>query len=317
MENLQHAVRSALTDCLKIRRNESLLIIVDDPLSKIGHAFYEEAKILSKKSHLLIIPEVENHGTEPPKSVADMMSESQVIVIITSRSLSHTRARRRASRKGARIASLPGINRESLIRTMNGDYRALIRKSQKLADIMTIGRSARLTTPSGTDIRYSLLRMRGHADTGMIHEPGEFSNLPAGEGCAAPAANSCNGLIVVDGSFPEIGKVSEPFRMRVKEGYVIRITGGGDAEKVRTLLRPFGRPGRNIAEVGVGTNPHAVFTGCTLEDEKVLGSVHVALGNNISFGGKISVKCHYDSVLLNPTLVIDGKTIVKDGVLQV
>ena len=105
--------------------------------------------------------------------------------------------------------------------------------------------------------------------------------------------------------------------MTVKNGYVSRITGGDEADTVRSLLRQFGRPGRNIAEVGVGTNPHAKFTGCTLEDEKVLGNVHVALGNNISFGGKISVRCHYDAVLLKPTLVIDGKTIVENGELQV
>ena len=105
--------------------------------------------------------------------------------------------------------------------------------------------------------------------------------------------------------------------MTVKNGYVVRITGCDDADTIRTLLRPFGRPGRNIAEIGIGTNPYAKFTGCTLEDEKVMGNIHVALGNNISFGGKIAVRCHFDAVLLKSTLVIDGKTVVENGILQV
>ena len=151
----------------------------------------------------------------------------------------------------------------------------------------------------------------------MIHESGQFANLPAGEGCVAPVEGSAQGVLFVDGSFPEVGMVKTPVRMTIKEGHVVRITGEKEAEQIRCMIRPFGRPGRNIAEVGIGTNPKAKLTGCTLEEEKVLGNVHVALGNNVSFGGKVGVGCHFDSVMLNPTLVIDGQTIVKDGILQV
>lgn len=317
MSELSTVVQSALTDCLRVRRNESVLILADEPLSNLGYAFHEVAKVLSKNPLLVVIPEITNHGSEPPKGVAAMMIESDVIVLITSRSLSHTKTRRKASQRGARIASLPGVTKASLLRTMIGDYRDMISKSRKVADILTIGRTARLTNPAGTDLTFSLVRMKGHADTGMIHENGKFSNLPAGEGSTAPAAESTNGVLVVDGSFPEIGKLKIPIRMTVKNGYVVRITGCDDADTIRTLLRPFGRPGRNIAEIGIGTNPYAKFTGCTLEDEKVMGNIHVALGNNISFGGKIAVRCHFDAVLLKSTLVIDGKTVVENGILQV
>jgi leucyl aminopeptidase (aminopeptidase T) len=105
--------------------------------------------------------------------------------------------------------------------------------------------------------------------------------------------------------------------MRIRDGHVIRITGDEEAVKIRNILKPFGSQSRNVAELGIGTNPDAQLTGCTLEDEKKLGTVHIGFGNNISFGGKISVNCHYDSVILNPTLVIDTKTIIKDGNLLV
>jgi len=314
---MHSAICSALKDCIKLRRGESILILSDDPLSKLGMQFYEIAKMHSQNAHLLIIPTIPHHGYEPPKSVSLLMASSSAIVLLTSHSLSHTQARRRASKNGSRIISLPGITNESLIRTLTGNYKEIIHLSRKIADILTIGRSALLTTPAGTQLTFSLSRMKGYADTGMVHEPGQFSNLPAGEGCTAPVYGSTQGILVIDGSFPEIGLIQTPVRMTVKDGYVIRITGGSEAEKIRKILKHFGKEAKNIAEIGIGTNSKAKITGCTLEDEKVLGTVHVALGNNLSFDGKVAVPCHFDSVLLNPTLVIDRKTILENGEIQV
>ena len=78
-----------------------------------------------------------------------------------------------------------------------------------------------------------------------------------------------------------------------------------------------GRNARNVAELGVGTNKQATLTGNVLEDEKVFGTVHIAFGDNSSMGGKVSVESHLDGILLKPTLIIDGDTIIKDGEFQV
>ncbi len=316
MADLNRAIHSALKDCLNLKRNETILIVADSPLQELGYRFYQSAKNISKNSNLIILPELTGYG-EPSKSVATFMNNSEVIVLITSRSLSHTMARRRASKNGARIASLPGITPEALTRTMNGNYREIKNRSRKLADILTIGRSVHLTTKQGTDLVLSISKMKGYPDTGMIHEPGQFSNLPAGEGCAAPVPGSANGTLVIDGSFPGIGKIVNPIKMSVKDGYVVRISGDSEAQIVRKLIRPFGKDARKIAEIGIGTNPHAKFTGCTLEDEKVLGTVHIGFGNNVSFGGRNDICCHFDAVLLKPTLTIDEHIIIKDGELRV
>ena len=317
MSGLSRAIHSVYEDCLKVRRNEALLILADTPLHELGYQFFQEAQPYSKKPSFIVLPEITNHNCEPPGHIASYMRKHDVIILLTQRSLSHTTARRRASQSGARIVSLPGVTPESLIRNLTGKYKELIEKSRKIADILTIGRSVHLTTSAGTDLTFSISRMKGYADTGMIHEPGKFSNLPAGEGCAAPVQGSTQGVLIIDGSFPIVGKLKIPVQMTVKNGQVVRITGDEEARHIRKLLRHFGKPGRNIAEIGVGTNPSAKLTGCVLEDEKVLGTVHIGLGNNISFGGKVSVGCHFDGVLRNPTLVIDGKTILENGELQV
>ena len=93
----------------------------------------------------------------------------------------------------------------------------------------------------------------------------------------------------------------------------MRITGGKEAEKIRSLLRPFGKQGRNIAEIGIGTNPKARLTGIVIEDEKVRETAHVAFGTSKSIGGKIQSEIHQDNVFLKPDISVDGKLIIKQG----
>jgi len=317
VDRLKHVIRSVLKDRLKIRRGETVVILADTRFSKLANHFYEETKLFSRNHFLLIIPEITRYCCEPPKAVTSFMTKTDILIMLTSRSLSHTNARSRTSQRGTRIVTLACITEETILRTFTVDYKYLAAKSRKIADILTIGRSAHLTTPAGTDLTFSLLRMRGYADTGTVHEPGQFTNLPAGEACITPVHGTAEGILVIDGSFPEIGKINTPIRMSVKKGRVIRITGGDETVQVRALLRGFGKSGKKITEVGVGTNPGAKLTGCILEDTKVLGMVHVGLGNDVSFGGKVSAGCHLDGVLLNSTLVIDTKTVVENGILQV
>jgi len=317
MPSLRYSIRSVYQDCIRVRHHERLLILCDAPMQDLALKFFTVSETFSRFPSLHMMSEIRHANEEPDRSVALLMRSQDVILIITSHSLSHTKARRNASRQGARIVSLPGITADILCRTLNGHYKQILHRSRKLADILTIGRSAKLTSPAGTALTFSIVRQPGHADTGMVHEPGRFSNLPAGEACVGPVHGSADGKLVIDGSFPGVGKLGQPVEMRVKDGYVVRITGDGEAEQIRAQLKPFGRAARNIAEIGIGTSPSAKFTGCTLEDEKVLGTMHIGLGNNVSFEGKVDVPCHLDAVIHKPTLIIDDRVIIKDGDIQV
>jgi leucyl aminopeptidase (aminopeptidase T) len=79
------------------------------------------------------------------------------------------------------------------------------------------------------------------------------------------------------------------------------------------LIDPLGMPARNIAELGIGTNDKAIITGLVLEDEKVMGTIHIAIGDNSHFGGKVQVPSHLDGIVKSPTVWADGKLIMKDG----
>ena len=315
MDKLLKAAQVAVNNCLAVKKGESVLVITDLPERKIGYALWEAAKEAGSEAMLLEILPRSSNGEEPPEAVAKFMKDFDVLMIPTSKSMSHTKARRDACEAGARCATLPGILEDTMQRTLNADYHEIAKRSIKLAEIVSQGRVAKVTTPAGTDITMSLEGRECHADTGLVHNPGDFSNLPAGEAYIAPVEGSANGIIMVDGAM--VGKVKTPIKIVVKDGFATQITGDRSAEELEKILEPFGQPGRNIAELGIGTNHKAQIVGSVLEDEKVMGTVHMALGDNKSMGGNVSVPSHLDGILLKPTLWIDDKKIMEDGELKI
>ena len=122
---------------------------------------------------------------------------------------------------------------------------------------------------------------------------------------------------MVDGSLGALGLVTEPISLIIKEGSIKKIIGGKEAEQLRKILKRCGKNARNLAELGIGTNPKAMITGTSIEDEKVLGTVHIAIGDAELEGGSYHQKCHIDAILKKPTLDIDGHLILKNGELLV
>lgn len=317
MDELRRAAQTAVSNCLRVRRGETVLVITDEPLRKIGYLFWGVAKDLGAEAILTELIPRESHGEEPPQALAKFMKEADVLIIPTSMSLSHTDARREATKAGARCVTLPGIREETMCRALNADYEKIAGRSRKVSQILSEGKKAEVTTPAGTQITMSLEGRQGHADTGLVFNPGDFSNLPAGEGYIAPIEGTAEGKIVIDGAIADTGVMDEVIELTVREGFVEEIKGGRWAKYLRGLVEPHGRPGRNIAELGIGTNDKAKLIGNVLEDEKVLGTVHIAMGDNASMGGNVSVASHLDAILLKPTLRVDGKVIMEGGKLLV
>jgi leucyl aminopeptidase (aminopeptidase T) len=315
MNELLKAAQTAISNCLAVKKGESVLVITDEPLRKIGYAFWEAAQEVGSEAMLLEILPRSTNGEEPPDAVAKFMKDFDVLIIPTSKSMSHTKARRDACEARARCVTLPGIIEDTMIRTLNADYNEIGQRSIKVADMVNGGKTARVTTPAGADITMKIEGRECHADTGLVHKQGDFSNLPAGEAYIAPVEGSANGVIMVDGAM--IGKVKKPIKIVVKNGLAAEIIGDQAAKELEKMIEPFGEAGRNVAELGIGTNHKAKIVGSVLEDEKVMGTVHMALGDNKSMGGNVSVPSHLDGILLKPTLWIDDKIIMKDGVLKI
>jgi leucyl aminopeptidase (aminopeptidase T) len=214
---------------------------------------------------------------------------------------------------------MPGITKDTMIRGLNADYYAIAERTKRVTELLTAAGVARVTSEAGTDITIPIDGIDAIASTGLFFEPGAFGNLPSGEAYLMPVEGGSEGIFVVDGSMAGIGdlKGKTPITIRVEKGYAVEITGGPEADLLRAKLEPLGRPAFNTAELGIGTNDAARIIGNILEDEKVMGTVHIALGNNMSMGGTVDVPIHLDGIIKDPTLTLDGKTIMEKGKLLV
>jgi leucyl aminopeptidase (aminopeptidase T) len=316
-QKLEAAARTALETCLAVKAGETVLVVTDEPKREIGAAIWRVARAMNTEAIIAeILPRTRN-GEEPPAPIAALMAASSVVLCPTSKSLTHTAARREACAHGARIATLPGITEDMMIRCLSADYGKIAERSKRLSIALESGAEMHVTSPAGTDIR--LIRGDRHAkpDTGFYHHAGEYGNLPAGETFFAPIEGSAQGQIVFERAVAGVGKIKKPIRILVRDGLAIEITGGEEAQKLNELIRPLGEAARNIAELGIGTNDKAQITGIILEDEKVMGTVHIALGDNMSMGGAVSVPSHLDGLIMQPTVYVDGRMIMDAGKLLV
>ncbi|MEK7622289.1 MAG: aminopeptidase [Patescibacteria group bacterium] len=306
------AARNVMKQCMGIKPGESVLIVTDPARSNLAGIFAAAAKAITKKVELVSFNTMTGNAQEPPPLAAQKMKTADVALLVTTYSLSHTKARKNASQNGCRIASMPGITLAMAKRTLTADFTQMAALSTKLAEILSQANSARLTSAAGTDLTFTLTGRLGDADTGLYTTPGLWGNLPAGEACIGPLENKTQGTLIIDGAMAEIN-LDQPIKIIIKDGLAIDISGGQAAKRLTATLRQAGPQAFQVAELGIGTNPLAQLSPNILEAEKVYATCHVAFGNNLSYGGIIDVPVHEDGVILQPTLQIDGKIILKAG----
>jgi leucyl aminopeptidase (aminopeptidase T) len=315
MSELTNASQKALKDYMGLKPEETLLIITDETEREIAHSLLEEGKKLCKEAFLVEMKSREINGQEPPQQIADLMKTVDVVICPTQKSLTHTDARREAVKFGVRVATMPGIQVETMVRCLNADAEKVIELTKKIAEALRKTSEIKVVTEKGTNITMPMKDRQVLESTGVLRNKGESGNLPSGEVYLAPWEDKSNGTIIIDGSMAGIGMLSEPLKVEVIKGYAEKITGGKDADKLNTMLNKAGREARAVAEFGVGTNYKAELIGEILEDEKVYGTIHIAFGNNKSMGGNISVGSHLDGLIKQPDVYFDGRLIMEKGKL--
>jgi len=241
------------------------------------------------------------------------MKAVDVVICPTTKSLTHTDARREASRVGVRVGTMPGITVDTMTRCLTANADDIVELTKKVAKTLKKSSEVRIVTKLGTDITVQSKGRRIIPSTGVLTNIGESGNLPSGEVFFAPREGKATGTIVFDGSIGGIGLLKKPVKITFKEGLAIRFTGGEPAKKLSKMLRDVGGDALAIGELGIGTNPNAQLCGDILEDEKVLGTVHFAFGNNLTMGGKIEVPIHIDCIVTKPTIYVDNNMIMEEG----
>jgi leucyl aminopeptidase (aminopeptidase T) len=309
-------VRRVLETNLGLQPKERLVIVTDIPTEQIGHAFFDAGIEAGAVAVLVVIPPTGRNGAEPPPAAAGAMLGADVVVCPTLFSLSHTSARHQATLSGARVATLPGIHAEMFFDgPIAADHVQVERRTLRLQELLTAAETATIISGDGSRLTFSLAGRDGRASTGRLLTRGAFGNLPSGEAYIAPVEGTASGELVVNASVAGIGLVPAPFKLRVEQGLLSEAEGETGAR----LLELLGDApqARNVAEFGIGTNEKARITGVILEDEKAIGTIHIAFGDNSTFGGVIRAGVHLDTVILAPTVLLDGTPVLDSGRLLI
>jgi leucyl aminopeptidase (aminopeptidase T) len=316
MTQLDKAARTILRECLGVKSHESVLIVTEDSLWEIEKALWSCAKRLTKFPLLTRFSSKHLNISALPSPVISSFKTSDIVLFITQKCV-NVKLFDDARRQGTRFLVLQNISNGLLDRLLETNYKILSYHSRRLADIFSIGKTLYLTSPSGTDAQFSIARIKGIADTGLVHKAGDFTLLPAGEACLELRNQNVEGRIVLDRIAGYGKRFSKPIVLNIKNNYINQIKGEKGAEQLRKEIRKFGRDGRRIQEFGVGTNEKAMIGYSAQEDEKVLGTVHVGFGQNRTTKVRNKIIQPIKGLVLKPTLKIDGKLIIEHGNLLV
>ena len=204
---LDMAVRTVVRECMNVSPGEEVLVVCNPATEEIGALMRIEAQGDGASATLAVMSERESPAAEPPDVVAVAMLEADVVLAPTIQSISHTAARRKASERGVRIGSLPGVTEDMLTRLMTSDLSEVRRRGWALSGFLNGGSEARITCRHGSDLRLGLEGRLAIVDAGELGNRGAFGNLPCGEAFVAPLEATAEGTLVVDGSIAGVGLI--------------------------------------------------------------------------------------------------------------
>jgi aminopeptidase len=252
-----------------------------------------------------------NAGTKDIKDAGDIIRRFKkdsvdAVIALSHYSTSHTRFRDFLTGIcGARYASMPLFEMSMLEGPMNVDWKHLAKTTREIAARINKADGIEISAANGTKISFSIRGRKALADTGILNKAGSFGNLPAGEAFVAPVEGTANGKLILD--WAPTRELKSPVILTVRDGLVKDVSGNEDfVEQLRIKLSER-QENRNIAELGIGTNSRAKRPDNILESEKIMGTIHIALGDNSSFGGKVTTPFHQDFVFFKPTVFLINK----------
>jgi 2,5-dihydroxypyridine 5,6-dioxygenase len=316
-KKIYKACQTLLTTCAKCKKDENILIVTDEDCFEIGMALWDAAEDYPNRT-LVLMNTRTMHGEEPTDLVAAAMLKADVIFRATKLSLSHSTARIKACEAGARDLNCCDYDFRMLESGgLYTDFEANRKYVDQIAKAFGVGETIEITSKLGTNYKASIKGHKVFPQYGMSHYPGQTSSPPDIECSTGAMPYTANGVLYIDGSIthPRLGliKEGEPIRIEVKDSFITEISGGEQAQILKEVLEEIGdRRIYQLGEIGVGLNPDAKLSGRMLEDEGCMGTVHVAVGNSEA-GNDLNL--HIDMMFRNPTIKVDGKVILDEGVV--
>jgi hypothetical protein len=309
------ALRRLVTVCAGVRAGDSCFILTDTAADQgIVDAVAATLGAIGASVALGCAEPVELPGDEPAAPLRAAMGHSDVIFELTSVFAGSSQARRDACARGARYLTVPGLSWRTLRPggPFAADFVALGETARRLAEKIDAANEFHLTSELGTDLRGSFEGRAGRPLWGVADEPGGYAAPPDVEVGAAPVEGTTSGTIVIDGSVLFLGpdQLPAPIELRFEDGQLVDALGPEAWRLLDAIERAGDGRMRTLAEVSIGLNPFSRPGGSALELEGIVGGAHIAVGNNIPYGGSVDARAHIDNVLLRATLSLDGEPLL-------
>jgi aminopeptidase len=203
--------------------------------------------------------------------------------------------------------------------TMDVNYYNL-HKRNKLYYKKLFGKDNVHITGKETDLKFSIKNRDPIVDSGLwTKEKYGYLNLPAGEVFLAPVETSVNGEIYFDLPNLHYGMQIKGVWFKFKNGRLVDYSVDKGLNAFEDVYKHASGDKDRIGELGIGTNPKAKMTGgMIIVDEKVLGTIHMAIGHNKHMLGKNDATIHWDffkDMKKGSSLEVDGKIMLLNGKL--
>jgi len=310
--------------CAGIKPKETVLVVCDDFTEACGRVIKNAATDRGATVGMMKMRPRALDGQEPTDEIAAAMKKAAVVLATVSKSLAHTVAAREAMRAGARLLSLTAISENLMAsRAFRADFVRQRPICEHVARLFTQGETVRITSAAGTDLIVSAKGRKGNAHCCLVSRPGQFSSAPNIEANFSPLEGSTEGVFVADASIPylDIGMLDCPVVFTIHNGKVEHISGGKQADIIAAIWAKQNDPAvYNIAQVAVGLNPEIEapvgVLGCNY-DEGAFGTVHIGIGTSTNLGGKVKAATHFDALMNQPLVMVDGVKILEKGQLLI
>jgi len=312
MNTVEKAARFALLEMLEMKPGQALLVASEPRSAPLSHSFRKVATSEHLDPIFIELPAAPHRAAHLSEVFRKMMQAVEKALVIQTKidpaTVSYLRAQTHT-----RVALVAGADEESLRRCLEVNHKRIAEHCRKLADILTIGRTLKLTDENGTDLKVSVTQMKGAAESAPLNGALACGSLPPGRAFVTPVANSAQGVLVLQTVAGQKGSGSQAIQVKIRDGKIAQIKGGRAAQALRQLLRLGGDAARLLVEIGFGLNDKAKLGQSELEDEKVLGTAHLGFGD--LSGPAKSPAVFARGIISAPCLTIDGQKIIHAGQL--
>ena len=314
------AAKTALLNVLEGAPGEKIVGVCDDTLLNIGKAFAEGAMDIGMWVRIVVLDSSEMRKEIPSHLHEIFASQNPDIFINLLRGTSEEtpfriKVTKMETRRRVRLGHCPGVTYDMLtdgaLALGSEEYRKMQIFADKLMQQLEGANSIHFAAPNGTDFTMNVAERPFFTDTKVDWKTLKWMNLPVGEVICGPVENEANGTLVCDKAVGGVGKIRSPVTIVLKDGKAVSVE-SQDTKSLQQIKEALATDAWSnvIGEFAFGINPSARFSDEFLEAEKMHGTCHIALGNNLDYpNGKNGSTNHMDFLVFKPTI----KVIYKSG----